>query len=224
MKRVSPYFLICLCVLVFMLTVACSRDDYQARTEERGPIASLAEGNRRFHTTHPRRPSDNISVVRKIATGQHPNAAIICCSDSRVSPELVFDQGLGDLFVIRTAGNVIGPIEIGSVEYAVEHLDVKLVVVMGHERCGAIQAYLDGEHPPGHIKEIVDSIAAETEIQDLRKHQSQDRDMYVKANVIHGIRKLVVHSDIIRERLGSSQLHITGAVYSMDEGKVAFIK
>lgn len=214
----------CICVLVFMLTVSCSRDDYQVRTEERGPLASLAEGNTRFHTTQPRRPSDNISIVRKMSAGQHPNAVIICCSDSRVSPELVFDQGLGDLFVIRTAGNVIGPIEIGSVEYAVEHLDVKLVVVMGHERCGAIQAYLDSTELTGYIKHIVDSIAGETEIQNLRMHRSENTDMYVKANVIHGIRQLVVHSDIIRERLGESQLHITGAVYSMVDGKVAFIK
>jgi carbonic anhydrase len=100
----------------------------------------LREGNRRFATAHAAHPHAGVAWARQLASGQHPFAVVLTCSDSRVAPELLFDQGLGDLFVVRVAGNVVDPDVIGSIEYAVDHLHTQLVIVMGHENCGAVTA------------------------------------------------------------------------------------
>ena len=99
-------------------------------------------------------------AARRIATAkaQHPFAIIVACADSRTSPEIVFDQNIGDLFVVRTAGNLVDDFALGSIEYAVEHLGSRLIVVLGHERCGAVQAALAGGSAPGHIEALVQAI------------------------------------------------------------------
>src|SRR4029077_6435239 len=103
--------------------------------------------------------------IRELKKGQNPFVVLVSCSDSRIPPELIFDQGLGDIFSIRTAGNVIGEYELGSIEYAVEHLHCKLIVVLGHENCGAIQAYATSktERHNDHIQNLVNYIASEEE-------------------------------------------------------------
>ena len=119
----------------------------------------LIEGNARFISG--KTLSKDLSSTRRIdlmKNGQHPFAVIVSCSDSRVPPELLLDQALGDLFVIRVAGNVITPVELGSVEYAVEHLKAPLVVVLGHEGCGAVTAAVQGGEIPGSISAITDKI------------------------------------------------------------------
>jgi len=103
-------------------------------------LARLMEGNKRFVTRKAQHPDQTLAHLREVESGQHPFAVVLSCSDSRVSPEIVFDQGLGDLFVIRVAGNVTDDTVIGSIEYAVEHLKAPLVVVLGHQGCGAVQA------------------------------------------------------------------------------------
>src|SRR6478736_4693898 len=135
--------------LFFLLFIgvfsACNHTD----NNKLSPLQKLEEGNKRFASGKPIHPDETLERLRELKKGQHPFATIISCSDSRVPAELVFDQGLGDIFSIRTAGNVMGDYELGSIEYAVEHLDCKLIVVMGHENCGAIQAYASpekGEH------------------------------------------------------------------------------
>ena len=118
----------------------------------------LKEGNTRFVSGN-LAPKDNYAEDRmKLSRGQHPFAVVLCCSDSRVVPEILFDQKLGDLFVIRNAGNVVDDDVLGSIEYAVEHLESPLVVVLGHSSCGAVTATCQGGELPGHIVDIAKRI------------------------------------------------------------------
>lgn len=188
------------------------------------PVKQLMDGNQRFVTMHATHPHESRERVREIASGQHPFAAVICCSDSRVPPEVIFDQGLGDLFVVRTAGNLMGGLEIGSIEYAVEHLSVKQILVMGHKECGAIKAFTEGGDVPGHIKDIVDSIKAEKEITQLPANEQNKLDGCIRANILHGIHQLMQHSPIIAEKVKKGELNINGACYDIRRGLVELIK
>lgn len=188
------------------------------------PLDRLAEGNARFAAYRPEHPDADRKHLAEVASQQHPFAAIVCCADSRVSPELLFDQGMGDLFVIRTAGNMIGPLELGSIEYAVAHLGVPLVVVMGHEDCGAIKAYLEGGDAPGHIRDIVDSITQEAEIKALPLTNANRVDDCVMANVRHALRQLQTQSGITQEKMKKGELVIAGALYDLHNLKASFFK
>jgi len=188
------------------------------------PVKQLLDGNNRFVSMHARHPHETRERVKEIAEGQHPFAAVICCSDSRVPPEVVFDQGLGDLFVVRTAGNLMGGLEIGSIEYAVEHLGVKQVVVMGHKECGAIRAFAEGGEVPGHIKDIVDSIKSEKEIQLIPVNDKNLLDDCIRANILHGIHQLKQQSSIIAEKIRKGELQICGACYDIRRGLVELVK
>lgn len=191
---------------------------------EGSSLEKLFNGNARFAKFSPSHPDESKERLKELSAGQHPFAVIVCCSDSRVSPELLFDQGVGDLFVIRTAGNLIGPMEMGSIEYAVEHLGARLVVVMGHEKCGAVKAMIEGGHPHGHIRDIVDSLSAEEEIKAVPINDANRLDDCVKANVKHGIHLLKAESEIIREKLAHNELSIVGARYDLDDLKVSVIE
>lgn len=121
-------------------------------------LTRLLEGNRRFVAGQLQHPSQSAARRVEIARGQHPFAVILTCADSRLAPEIIFDQGLGDLFVVRNAGNLAGDHVLGSIEYAVEHLHTPLVVVLGHSQCGAVAATVGGGEAPGHIRSIVASL------------------------------------------------------------------
>lgn len=187
-------------------------------------LNSLIQGNIRFANMHPRHPDAGKEYLKAAAKEQHPFAVVVCCSDSRVAPELLFDQGVGDLFVIRTAGNILDGMEIGSIEYAVEHLGAKLVMVMGHENCGAIKAMLSGDLPEGHIREIVDSLNAEAEIKAVPLNDVNRLDDCVRANVRHCLRELQEQSAVVRERVQKGELKLVGARYDLDELKVGVIQ
>lgn len=189
------------------------------------PLQRLVAGNERFASFHPLHPDQTRQKLHDLEKGQHPFAAIVSCSDSRVPPELVFDQGLGDLFVIRTAGNVIGDFELGSIEYAVEHLGVQLVVVMGHEECGAIKAFLESdEHEvEGHICHIVEAIREETEEQTILATVGKKTDPAVRANIRHGVTQIARSAPILAEKINNNKLRVVGAIYSIDDGKVEFL-
>jgi carbonic anhydrase len=188
------------------------------------PLEILIKGNNRFSQMQPVHPHESKKRVQEISSAQHPIAAVVCCSDSRVPPELIFDQGLGDLFVVRTAGNLIGGLEIGSIEYAVEHLGVKLIVVMGHKQCGAIKAFAAGGEVPGHIKDIVDSIKAESEIRCIAKDEKDHFDDFIKGNILHGINQLQNQSVIIKEKIKTGELTIIGSCYDLEKGVAELIK
>ncbi|MEV3856725.1 carbonic anhydrase [Streptomyces sp. NPDC050095] len=148
--------------LAFAPTPALAAPPSRTRTAQ-DSLDALLDGNRRYAAGRSRHPHEGRGVRHVLAAAQHPFAVVVGCIDSRVPPELVFDQGLGDLLCIRTAGEVLDEAVLGSVQYGVEELHVPLVLVLGHERCGAVAAALDhvrtGEPAPGHLRRLVDAIA-----------------------------------------------------------------
>lgn len=195
--------------------------------ESEETLGSLIEGNERFNQMKPLHPHQSKALIQQLSErGQHPKAIVISCSDSRVPPELIFDQGVGDLFVIRTAGNIIGEFELGSIEYALEHLKTRLIVVMGHKHCGAIDAWMQhrGEHIGGHSQFILDYIENEDEEQEIIEEGVLDSEHAVVANVKHGINILRSDNSIIKELYQTGELQMIGAVYDLETGKVQIIE
>ena len=147
---------------------------------------------------------------------------MLTCSDSRVAPELFFDQGLGDLFVIRNAGNVLDDHVIGSMEYAVEHLHAPLIIVVGHEKCGAVSATVSGAEAPGHIRSVVESIAPAFE---KSKSQPGDKvDNAVRANAQQTADILKQAEPILKESQSAGHLSIVAARYDLGTGRVEILK
>jgi carbonic anhydrase len=160
-------------------------------------IQSLKAGNERFITGNLSNKDTYAEDRKVLCEGQHPFAVVLCCSDSRVAPEIIFDQRLGDLFVIRNAGNVVDEDVLGSVEYAVDHLETPLVVVLGHSSCGAVTATCQGSDLPGHIldlaKRIKPSISTNCCIDDnARRHAKRMAQLIEEDEIVHHIGAKVV--------------------------------
>lgn len=181
----------------------------------------LLDGNARYRTG--KTLQKDISSKKRselLEKGQHPLAVIVGCSDSRVPPELLFDQALGDLFVIRVAGNVITPAELGSVEYAVEHLGTPLVVVLGHEACGAVTAAVENEGAHGNIGAIIEIIQpAVAEAKALGLNDQEILAKSIDLN-IEKAAEAILESPVIRERVTSDRLQVIGMRYDLDEGNL----
>lgn len=194
-------------------------------------LRRLREGNRRFASDV--KSDENItSHTRRnaLTAGQEPFAIVLGCSDSRVPAELVFDQGLGDLFVIRVAGNIVAPSQVGSVEFAAEKFGTRLVVVLGHSSCGVILATLDELARPAqeqsrNLRSIVDRVRPSVEPL-LASRPGQDRDALVQAAVRANIRASANHlrhgSEILEQLIRSQGLLVVGAEYSLETGVVDF--
>lgn len=188
-------------------------------------LALLREGNATYVTDAPYRGGDTRERRMEIAEGQAPFAVLVGCSDSRVPPELLFGRGLGELFIIRVAGNTVDTAALGSVEYAVGPLGVPLVVVLGHERCGAVQAAMDVVENdatfPGHIGEMVEPI-----VPAVLSAQGMEGDPIANA-VTANVRRVVTHiadqSPIIQEGMEQGRVKVVGAVYDLHEGHVTFL-
>lgn len=197
-----------------------------AATEPAGPTADsalqrLQDGNRRFVTQQTIRPDQSPEHRAEIAKGQHPFAIVLTCADSRVAPELYFDQGFGDIFVIRNAGNVLDDHVIGSIEYAVEHLHVPLILVVGHEKCGAVAASVAGGHAPGKIGSIVESIAPAV---NATAGQAGDRvDHTVRTHAQLVAATLARTGPIVAEGVRHGGVKILAARYDLDTGVVEFL-
>ncbi len=197
-----------------------------AQTDD--PVEVLKAGNRRFCSGKCVHHHQDSLRIRELTVGQHPQTVIVSCSDSRVPPEIIFDQGLGDIFTIRTAGHVMSDFEEGSIEYAVEHLHSKLVVVLGHESCGAIGAMIDhcthNSKVPGHIASIVETLKNEPEQQEVLS-QADDNLTHraIIANIVHGVKKLRSSDPILSEMYQRGDIHIVGALYHLDNGMVEFL-
>ncbi len=176
-------------------------------------IEKLKDGNARFAAQEPRR-GDISSLIRKktCMEGQFPFATVITCSDSRVIPEIIFDSGIGDLFVIRVAGNVIDNHQLGSIEYAADHLGTKLIVVLGHTHCGAVDAAIR-HNPEGYIKFITDEI---------QEAIGDETDPYEAAclNVQHSIRQ--IEESLLIRKEEEKGLMVVGAMYDIETGIVSF--
>lgn len=190
-------------------------------------LERLRAGNRRF-VSGTSTINDALSGARRaeLVDGQSPFAVILACSDSRVPVELVFCQGLGDLFVIRVAGNVVAPSQIGSVEYAAARLGTKLVVVLGHSNCGAVDATLQElaqvqETRSPNLRSIVDRIRPAVEPL-LKAKGTISLDEAVAANVRRSVQQLRHGSAILEERIASGDIVVVGAEYSIESGEVIF--
>lgn len=189
-------------------------------------VKMLQEGNERFASDKIIRPHTDIARLKEVAQGQHPFVTINSCSDSRVPPELLFDQGFGDLFIIRNAGNVSATDEIGTIEYGTEHLGTRLVVVLGHTKCGAVTAVAKGEHVGGSIPALVAPIApAVKKIKSA--HVGHETNVWlneaIKENVYEQIANILRKSQIVRDMVMDGKVKIVAAMYDVDTGKVQFL-
>ncbi|MEW2328581.1 carbonic anhydrase [Micromonospora chersina] len=184
-------------------------------------LAELQAGNRRFVTGAPRHPNQDAGHRAAVADGQHPFAVIVGCSDSRLAAEIIFDRGLGDLFVVRTAGHTAGPEVLGSVEYAVTVLGTPLVVVLGHDSCGAVQAAREavrtGTSPSGHLGAVVDAVAPSL----LRAGRDGvvDLDAIVDIHIAQTVEALVARSAVLAERVAAGECTIVGMSYRLSAGE-----
>ena len=196
-------------------------------------LQRLKDGNKRF-----------VSGVRSIDTlikqtqrsdflaGQEPFAIILGCSDSRVPAEIIFDQGLGDLFVIRVAGNIVAPSQIGSIEFAVERFNVQLVVVLGHSMCGAVAATIDQLEQPSkdrstNVLSIVNRIRPSVEPlynTNLRNDHDQLLDAAIRANILASTNQLRHGSPMLEQLISKNQMTVVGAEYSLETGDVEFFE
>jgi carbonic anhydrase len=184
-------------------------------------LAELTAGNQHHAQHQYQHPHENAARQRELTGGQHPHAEILSCSDSRVPPEIVFDQGLGDLFVVRVAGNVATDTELGSLEYGAEHLHIPLVVVLGHESCGAVTAAVQGGEAEGHIAALVNLIKPAVE-----KSSTMPGDKVanaVRTNVQLVVQQLRASTPVLSELVAHGKLKIVGGVYSLETGKVTWL-
>jgi len=198
-------------------------------TTSQQALQRLKDGNARYIAGESSTDSvRNVTQKPELVVKQQPFAIILGCSDSRVPAELVFDQGLGDLFVIRVAGNIVATSQVGSIEYCVEQFDTQLVVVMGHSNCGAIHATINSIQSSTtggskNIQAIVNRIRPSVE--PLCKQEMPPDNLMqeaVRANVRAGVRQLPSDSPILKRRVSNSQLNIVGAEYNLSTGRVDF--
>ncbi len=185
-------------------------------------ISKLKEGNGRYTSGNLQHPGQTAERRTELANTQHPFAAIVSCSDSRVPPEIVFDQGIGDLFIVRVAGNVINNEGLGSLEYTVDHLGTRLILVLGHQRCGAVDAarktIAAKGKAPGHIQSLVTAIKPAVEAT-----ANEDLDATIKANVKQVVDSLRSSTPILKAEVDSGHVQVIGGYYSLDTGAVTFL-
>lgn len=185
-------------------------------------LQKLISGNRRFTEGKSIRPRQDSSIIKKLSTGQEPFAVVMSCSDSRVPNEMIFDQGFGDLFIIRTAGQVSAEASFGSIEFAVLKLKSKLIVVLGHTECGAVAAAVEKpQNPPGHIVALINAIKPA-----VAKSANMPGDPVanaVRQNVIEQVNQLRELEPVLSRKYTASEILIVGAVYDIHTGKVEFL-
>src|SRR4051794_7183695 len=183
-------------------------------------LTRLMAGNQRYTRHKERHPDESLARRKELISGQHPFAVILGCSDSRVPPELLFDQGLGDLFVVRVAGNIVDDAVLGSIEYAVEHLGTKLIVVLGHEKCGAVSAAVEGGNPPGHLKALVDAI--KTSVDETANTPGDRIHNCVIVNAQRVARQIRESEPLLKDYAGKG-LKVVSADYVLDTGRVSLL-
>ncbi|HNW34241.1 MAG TPA: carbonic anhydrase [Candidatus Ozemobacteraceae bacterium] len=216
MKTVHAFCIGLMMLISFGMPVTAAEQHSAASSTE--ILQRLIDGNKRYIDAKATHPDQSSQRRTELAQGQHPFAVIVCCSDSRLPPEIIFDQGLGDLFVIRLAGNVLDDAALGSIEYAVEHLGVKLVMVLGHERCGAVEATIKGGEAPGHIGSLVKAIQPAV---DKVKNQPGDlTDNVVRENINMVVQQVKSSEPILSELTKSGAVSVIGARYDLDDGVV----
>ena len=224
MKKFLSLAVASLAVTAIASSVFASGDGPGVTSDE--AYDKMKEGNERFVSGKMLYPNYDRQRRFETAKGQHPFVTVIGCSDSRVPIEAIFDQGIGDTFIIRVAGNVCDTDELGSIEYGVDHLGTPLLVVLGHESCGAVTAVVKEADVHGSIPALVDNIEPAVEhAKKLHPRLSPDDlvPFAVRANVMQSIEDLLTHSDSVRERAKDHRVRIVGAVYDLETGKVSWL-
>jgi len=187
--------------------------------------AKLARGNERFVAGDHRHPNQDAARRHSLTEGQTPFAVFFGCADSRVAAEIIFDRGLGDLFVVRTAGHVIDSGVLGSIEFGVAILDIPLIVILGHDSCGAVSATVaavrDGVLPGGYIRDIVQRVIPSV----LAANQAglTSADEIEAEHVRHTLHLLTERSRLIADRVASGQLAVVGAAYTLEDGRARIV-
>jgi carbonic anhydrase len=184
------------------------------------PLTRLMDGNRRFASGQPSRANLTAARREEVAKGQKPFAIVLTCSDSRLPPEILFDAGLGDLFVVRTAGEVIGDLELGSIEYAAEHLHAAHLMILGHERCGAVEATIKGGEVSDNIARV--ALQIQPAVAMVKGQPGDLLEKAVKQNVLN-MREKIRKSPVIGDLLHEKALSISVAYYDLDTGLVSLI-
>jgi carbonic anhydrase len=201
-----------------------ARDPHATELTAEQAWRTLAEGNARFVSGHQRHPHESLRWRESLVTGQHPFAVVLGCADSRVAPELVFDEGLGDLFVIRAAGEVLDTSVVGSIEYAVEHLGVPLIVVLGHESCGAVSATIDVVRGAGSVSGDISTLVRSIEPAVRATAADPDAAAFLAACVAEQARRTALvlqeRSDIISGAVAEHGVKIVAATYELTTGRV----
>jgi carbonic anhydrase len=185
----------------------------------------LLDGNERFVAGERLHPNQDADRRYQVEAGQRPFAVLFGCSDSRLAAEIIFDRGLGDLFVVRTAGHVVGPEVLGSIEYGVSVLQTPLVAVLGHDSCGAIAATLaardDGATPAGYMRDIVERVMPSVLAADHEGHS--DPGLVMAEHVRYSVDLLVNRSSVIAEKVAEGACGVVGLSYQLSEGSVKII-
>jgi len=213
----KSYKTLCALTAVSMLLLTGFADESGKGVSPDVALKVISDGNKRFVAGTPERPNQSPAHRAKVALKQTPHTVVVTCSDSRLSPELIFDQGIGDLFVVRTAGNTADPENLGSVEYATAVLGARLVVVLGHDKCGAVDAAMKGGKLPANILAVVKPIQRalpKTKI-------SLDEGIAINVKAVEKV--LSTKNKMTADMVKSGQITVKGAVYDMASGTVRFL-
>lgn len=189
-------------------------------------LTRLRNGNGAFVKGTGSHPHQDAARIQEVAAGQKPVVTVLSCSDSRVPVELLFDQGVGDVFTVRVAGNVADTDELGTIEYGVDHLGTPVLVVMGHTKCGAVTAVVTGAEVHGHIPQLVDNIGEAVDHAKEKNPKLEGKALVEPAiveNVYQSMADVITKSHLVRERLKAHQVKIVGALYHLDDGSVEWL-
>jgi carbonic anhydrase len=188
-------------------------------------LARLVEGNQRYATGGLLHPDQTLERRQELSADQAPFAVVLSCADSCVPPEVIFDQGLGDLYVVRVAGNILSDMVLGSIEYAVVHLQTPLILVLGHQGCpamnAAVEAVIEGREAAGHGASLLDALRPAVE--DARQQSGDVLDNAVRANVKLMLNQLRITSSILEEQLGRGVLKLAGGYHNLDTGGIELV-
>ncbi|NPV63045.1 MAG: carbonic anhydrase [Methanotrichaceae archaeon] len=208
--------------MLLTLTATVSASDEASAVSADQAMQMLVEGNERFASGNATHPHQSSLRLAEVTSGQHPFAIVVGCSDSRVPPEIIFDQGIGDLFIIRTAGQVLDDAAVASIEYAVEHLGVPLVAVLGHDSCGAVTAVVAGGDAPGHLGSLVEAIQPAVDEARAEVGEDQILNQSIDNNIFNIVQQIESSEPVLAEYVADGRLQVVGARYHLETGAVDF--
>ena len=210
--------------LIASAIIMASASEEESSITSELALQQLMEGNLRYAEGNASHPHQSLERRAELISGQQPFAVILGCSDSRIPPELIFDQGLGDVFVIRTAGEVVDNASLASIEYAVDHLGVPLVMVLGHDSCGAVTAAVQGGEAEGHLGSLMDFIRPAVEQAREAGEGSDLLNGSIDNNVFNIVEALKSSQPVLSEKVEAGELMILGARYRLDSGLVEILE